>query len=274
VNRFKTYEKLYIYTVHGILNDAKDFFGEAILAQWEDSGTTLLFFEAPCQDAVEDFLKSQPGAEYLSETIIDYKNWEAGEPVVATRVAGFLICPTWDIRKPEDDEIRILLDPGVAFGTGLHPTTRCCLRALRKIFAMSSPSKILDLGCGTGILTIASLKLGAKWSTAVDYAAMATERTAECLELNGLGEKAEIICGEAQENLHHEADLVLSNIYIQVISKLMQDSNYISRDWLLISGIHGVEQDEAARGLIYDSGRDIIEQYEEDAWYTYITRRS
>lgn len=269
--RLRKYEKLYIYTLHGAATGARARFGDSLLAEWEDAGTTLLFFEAPREEDVRRLADELPGLEYLSETVLDYENWEAGQPVAATRVAGFLVCPTWDILEPSEDEPRILLDPGVAFGTGLHPTTRSCLRALREVFTLDRPARVLDLGCGTGILSIAALLLGAESAVAVDYTSMATDTARACFDLNGLSARSRIILGGAAENLHHEAGLIISNIYIQVIEKLFRRHEYTERKWLLVSGIHGSEQAGIAAGLIKNSGRKIIETYEENNWYTYLT---
>ncbi len=272
--RLKSYEKLFIYTVQGDTPGAAERFGDALLARWEDSGTTLLFFESPHEAQVKEFVAGLDSAEYLSETEIDYENWEAGQPITARRIAGFLVCPTWDMREPEEGEIPITLDPGVAFGTGFHATTFCCLEALREIFSLAAPRRILDLGCGTGILSIAALRLGASHSTAVDYTTMATDAARVCLDLNGVADRVTLHNDDVFSHLHHDADLVISNIYLQVIEKLFDYPEYYNRDWLLISGIHGSEQHDEISALIDKSGRKCLKIYEKDTWFTYLTKRN
>lgn len=252
---------------------AEERFGEELLARWQDSGTTLLFFESPHEPQVKEFAADLGDVDYLSETEIDYENWEAGKPITAQRVAGFLVCPTWDIREPGPGEIPITLDPGVAFGTGFHATTFCCLEALREIFRIDTPRRVLDLGCGTCILSIAALKLGAQRSTAVDYTTMATDAAAVCLDLNGVAGSVELHNDDVFSHLHHSADLVVSNIYLQVIEKLFRRPEYHDRKWLLISGIHGREQHDAVMPMIRDAGRECLKVYERDKWFTYITVR-
>jgi len=88
--------------------------------------------------------------------VLSYGEWEAGKPLQPASLAGFHLCPVWE-------------EPGQAFGSGYHPTTRGCLTLLRRVFASEPPRRVLDLGTGTGILAQASLALGAERVVAVEY---------------------------------------------------------------------------------------------------------
>lgn len=271
--RARPYDKLFIYTVQGRIPNAVDYFGASLMTLWEDSGTTLLFFEAPMEEEVQEFCKNIPGVSYLSETVMKHEDWEAGAQIKRMKAGRFLVCPTWDDADAEEGETKILLDPRVAFGSGFHPTTKSCLHFLEKVFKDYAPRKVLDLGCGTGILSIASIFLGAESATAVDYTPMATETAEHCARLNGVDGSIKIICGEAINHLHHEAELVVSNIYHQVVSRLFERKEYFERPYLIVSGIHGDAQYMDVKELHVRNGRKIIEVKRDKNWYTYFSVR-
>lgn len=115
------------------------------------------------------------------------------------------IVPTW-CRAPEPDALNLVLDPGAAFGTGSHPTTRLCLEWLER--EVRAGDRVLDYGCGSGILAIAALKLGAAMATGVDVDPLALEAAGYNARMNG-------VCLDvrtADETLDFLADLTVANI--------------------------------------------------------------
>lgn len=144
-----------------------------------------------------------------------------------------LIRPTW--RKNYDPEGRIVinLDPGLAFGTGTHETTRLCLEVLEKI--VKEDTTVLDVGCGSGILGIASLLLGAKTAVGVDIDPMAVKTAKENAVLNNVEDKFTAIEGNFTEKVSGKFDIVVANIVADAIIFLSQgvktfmkkDSTYI-----------------------------------------------
>lgn len=144
-----------------------------------------------------------------------------------------LIRPTW--RKNYDPEGRIVinLDPGLAFGTGTHETTRLCLEVLEKI--VKEDTTVLDVGCGSGILGIASLLLGGKSAVGVDIDPMAVKTARENAVLNNVEDKFTAIEGNFTEKVSGKFDIVVANIVADAIIFLSQgvktfmkkDSTYI-----------------------------------------------
>jgi ribosomal protein L11 methyltransferase len=127
------------------------------------------------------------------------------------------ICPSWrDV--PDPNAVNVMLDPGLAFGTGTHPTTSLCLRWLDGLEL--SEATVVDFGCGSGILGIAALKLGAKRVVGIDIDPQALLASQDNANRNDVGEKIELYLPEHQPEL--QADVVLANILAAPIRELKQ----------------------------------------------------
>ena len=129
----------------------------------------------------------------LAVRAVDDADWtEAWKAhYVPQRIGRVVIVPSWLADAPiGPDEVPIRLDPGMAFGTGLHPTTRGCLELLQDVSPMPSP--VLDVGCGSGILAIAALKLGATQAVGIDTDELAVVATRENADRNGVGDRIEV----------------------------------------------------------------------------------
>jgi len=130
---------------------------------------------------------------------------------------NFFIRPEWTDIQPGEGDVEIVLDPGMAFGTGTHPSTQLCLIALEG--QPVAGARVLDLGCGSGILGIAAARLGAAEITAVDTDPLAIESTTENAGLNGVGDRFVIARGSLGDLLDRQGyfDLILVNILAKTI---------------------------------------------------------
>ncbi|MDY2728467.1 MAG: 50S ribosomal protein L11 methyltransferase [Clostridium sp.] len=157
-----------------------------------------------------------------------YKPVKVGEKIV--------IRPIWEEYEKKDDEIVISLDPGMAFGTGEHETTRMCIKALEKY--VKSDSTVFDIGCGSGILSIAAAKLGAKMAVGVDLDPVAVESANENLKFNDV-DNIKILEGNLIDVIDGKADIVIANIIAEVICILTEDvSKVINKNgYFITSGI-------------------------------------
>lgn len=142
-------------------------------------------------------------------------------------VDDVLIIPSWEDVKPEDEDKMIIhIDPGTAFGTGMHETTQLCIRQIRKYVAENT--KILDVGCGSGILGMLALKFGAEHSVGTDLDPCAIDATHENMEVNGIAkDRYEVMIGniiddkEVQDKAGYECyDIVAANILADVLVEL------------------------------------------------------
>ena len=142
-------------------------------------------------------------------------------------IDDILVIPSWEKVKPEDsDKMVIHIDPGTAFGTGMHETTQLCFRSLKKY--VTSESEILDVGCGSGILGMLALKFGAKHSLGTDLDPCAIDATHENMEVNGIRkDQYEVMIGNiiddtaVQDAVGYEKyDIVAANILADVLVPL------------------------------------------------------
>lgn len=187
-----------------------------------------------------------------------------------------LILPEWE-EPPVTERIILRLDPGLIFGTGSHPTTRICMEALER--RVHRGDKVLDLGCGSGILGIASILLGAKSVTGCDIDEIAPKIAKENAALNGIGKDSFNICRsnilsdkELQNQLtNSKYNIILANIVADVIINLAP----MAKNWLkpggifISSGIIEGRQDEV-RCQLEQSGYKITESFTSSDWYGYV----
>ena len=128
----------------------------------------------------------------------------------------FTIVPTWeDYERVSTDELIIELDPGMAFGTGTHPTTVMCLQALEK--TVQPNSKVIDVGTGSGVLSIGAAKLGATSIHALDLDEVAVASAKENIALNHVEHLIEVTHGNLLDNVREQADIVIANILAEII---------------------------------------------------------
>ena len=161
--------------------------------------------------------------EPLKETEIKDEDWETNwkqyfHPIRVGR--KLVICPTWQQYDSKQGDVIILLDPGMAFGTGHHPTTRMCMELLEDTIV--GGEKIIDLGCGSGILSVTAVKLGALSSIGFEIESNASKVAKENCVLNGVDESVEVFNSTLPDYRYSEGDfdLALANISAKVIIEL------------------------------------------------------
>ncbi|HYJ88613.1 MAG TPA: 50S ribosomal protein L11 methyltransferase [Pyrinomonadaceae bacterium] len=197
----------------------------------------LRIYELPSSSVREMNLREVANEDWLGEW---KKNWQ---PVESGR---FIIAPPWSEIDFPNDRIVIRIEPGMAFGTGTHETTRLCLAAIEKYFEVRS---FLDVGTGTGILAIAAAKLSpAARITACDTDAEALEIARENARLNGTGDRIEFQIGSIDDSTV-SADFVCANLTADVIGPLMPSLLNVSCGRLVLSGILDTQVDDVLARL-------------------------
>lgn len=197
-------------------------------------------------------------------------------------VDDILIIPSWEEVKPEDsDKMVIHIDPGTAFGTGMHETTQLCIRQIRKY--TTPETTILDVGCGSGILGMLALKFGAKYSVGTDLDPCAIEATYENMEVNGINKDMyEVMIGniiddkDVQDKVGYgKYDIVVANILADVLVALTP----VIVDQLKDGGIYitsGIidDKEETVVEAVKAAGLEVLKVTYQGEWVSVTARKN
>ena len=185
-----------------------------------------------------------------------------------------VIKPSWIEYEPKEGEILIELDPGLAFGTGYHPTTYTCLEAMEKL--ITPGSRVLDLGCGSGILSIAAVKLGAGQVVALDIDPQAVQSSRQNFRRTRITALVQLDQGSLPHRLGAEGsfDLVVANISSRGVRERAPDilPALKPKGILIASGIID-EQHEETESALRQAGFTAIEAWPREDWVSLICRR-
>ena len=179
---------------------------------------------------------------------------------------NIVVKPTWRDYRADSGELVIELDPGMAFGTGTHPSTTMCVAMIEAY--LKRGDSFLDVGTGSGILLIAAAKLGAGKFYGVDNDQTAVEIAAENLKLNGFkAQHMRVICGDLVEGIREKYDIVAANILSQVILDLLKDIRRVLKSGgvFICSGIADKNEKQVVAAM-KNIGFEILEISSQDEW--------
>lgn len=179
---------------------------------------------------------------------------------------NIVVKPSWEEYEPKEGDKIIEIDPGMAFGTGTHPTTKMCICHLQK-YIESEDDAVLDLGCGSGILSIAAALCGSKVVKGVDIDPDAAAASTENVDKNGLTSQIEIRQGDVTKGLGFTADIIVANLIAPLIIGLAADiAKHLSGKKIFISSGILSEQKEKVSTALEGAGFEIMEIMEEEGW--------
>ena len=196
-------------------------------------------------------------------------------------VDDILIIPSWEEVKPEDEGKMIVhIDPGTAFGTGMHETTQLCIRQLRKY--VTEDTRILDVGCGSGILGMLALMFGAKYSVGTDLDPCAIDATYENMEVNGISkDKYEVMIGNiiddkaVQDKVGYGCyDIVVANILADVLVPLTPVIvNQLKDGGIYVTSGIIEDKEETVKAAVEAAGLTVLEVHHQGEWVSVTARK-
>ena len=226
------------------------------------------------KDALEcvEFIKARLAAEGIEHEIsvvgVNEEDWANNwKQYYHTQRIGkrIIVTPSWEEYTPAEGEVQMRLDPGMAFGTGTHDTTRLCLELLEEV--VTPETRILDVGTGSGILSVGGVLLGAPSALGVDIDPVAVKVANENAEINKVTGKTEFVCGDLTDKVHGKFEIVTANIVADVIIRLLSTvKNYLLKGGVLIvSGIIDTRADEVENAC-HEAGFVTEKRLEHGGW--------
>ena len=246
-----------------------------IVADVLDFDEIQSFFKTKRQDLIDRKIFNEDIGSWdikiNKQEIVDWsKKWkEHWKPSkISDRI---VICPSWEKYEKKENEIIVNIDPGNAFGTGTHATTQLCVKACEKY--MSQNAKVADIGCGSGILAICAMKLGAKEADAVD-----TDETAvETAQINAKVNNETTIKFQTASSdvlIDNTYDFVFANILHNVLAMIMNDLKRIMKNGakIVLSGILEGKEDVVIEAVKANNMK-IIEEIHQKEWIAFVVEK-
>ena len=233
--------------------------------------------EKAAMECVE-FIKGRLDAEGIEHEIsvvgVNEEDWANNwKQYYHTQRIGkrIVVTPSWEEYETTGNEVQMHLDPGMAFGTGTHDTTRLCLELLEE--CVNENTRILDVGTGSGILSVGGVLLGAPSALGVDIDPVAVKVANENAEINHVTDKTEFVCGDLTDKVHGKFEIVTANIVADVIIRLLSTvKNYLLKGGVLIvSGIIDTRADEVENAC-HAAGFTTEKRLEHGGWVAILLR--
>lgn len=259
-----------------------DYVDQAVMEKMKDCETCVTIYVADNPQGMEELmqvrqilarLKAQdPDGKYgrleLEMKDVDEEDWSNAwkkyyHPVQVGE--HLVVCPSWKAYDRQPDDVVLTLNPGMAFGTGTHDTTRLCMELLEKY--ITPQDTVLDVGCGSGILAITAALLGANKIIGCDIDEVAVKVAGENAALNGVQDRISFHQGDLTSQVEGSFQIICANIVADVIIRLSKDAGrYLAKDGIFItSGIIDTREQDVLNAL-EQNGFQVIERRTSGGW--------
>lgn len=259
-----------------------DYVDQAVMEKMKDCETCVTIYVADNPQGMEELmqvrqilarLKAQdPDGKYgrleLEMKDVDEEDWSNAwkkyyNPVQVGE--HLVVCPSWEAYDRQPDDVVLTLNPGMAFGTGTHDTTRLCMELLEKY--ITPQDTVLDVGCGSGILAITAALLGANKIIGCDIDEVAVKVAGENAALNGVQDRIAFHQGDLTSQVEGSFQIICANIVADVIIRLSEDAGrYLAKDGIFItSGIIDTREQDVLNAL-EQNGFQVIERRTSGGW--------
>lgn len=185
-----------------------------------------------------------------------------------------LIRPVWIDDYDADGRAVLDIEPGLAFGSGSHPTTRLCLETLERY--VKNGDEVLDIGCGSGILSIATLLLGAKHALGVDIDSLAVKTAKENAKQNGFAkDRFTAVQGNLSDKVSGKFDIVVANIVADIIMEFNTEvGKFLKDDGVYITGGIIENREDEVLYSFNQNGFEVIERHENNGWLVFVLKKT
>ena len=243
--------------------------------------SVIHIYISECDNAAEalEFLKERLTAEKIpfeaGSIGVDDADWNENwkkyfKPIeIGEKLA---VVPSWEEYENRENRTILSIDPGAAFGTGTHATTSLCLELLQGF--VDDDTEMLDIGCGSGILGLASVLLGCKKAFGVDIDAQSVKTARANAEINRISDKATFEVGDLTQVVSGKYGVICANIVADVIIRLLPDVDEFMTEGgvLIVSGIIDIRKDDVLKA-VNDNGFKIADQKYKDNWCAFVLKK-
>ena len=247
----------------------------------DDNGPLTLSALFPIDDDLEPIMENLYNfIDIIKENIVDFEpgeikvehidrsSWEIWKSLLKTVRAGknVVISPPWEKHNCIENEVSITINPSMAFGTGHHETTKVCISYIEKMTEERKINSVLDVGCGSAILSIAAVKLGVSEVIAFDTDPVAIREANENKARNAISGQIKTYCGPIQ-CINGTFDIVVANISVEAILMMKSElkSRLKSNGRLILSGIPVMRMEELERGIV-NEGFELLDKQIDGEW--------
>jgi len=263
--KYTRYEKLYLYAIDGIDQEFHHLDDEDFIGYWEEEDLSVLFFHRAKDDLVARLL-AKKGLKLELATCVPYEKWGEGRQITPFKIGPFKWAPQW-----YEGEADFYFDPGVVFGSGTHPSSRLCLKALYQLWQQEGPfGQVADLGCGSGLISLLAAKLGAQ-VLAIDINPLCVELTQKNLRLNHLESKAQVQRANVLSLVPYRAEVVVANLFKGLLLDLFGLPSFWQNRFYIFSGFVPSMEKELKEAL--KPYAQVIHREEEGGWVLYVAGR-
>ncbi len=238
----KPSDNLYIYYIEGVVDTQTDhpYNDNSFLGNWVEESSSFLFFSVSADEYVKKILSDNINVRFIEMYEMTFEQWH-GDRIEPYTLGNLLISPPWNkLLKPTTKVTslkHIILDPGVVFGTGKHQTTEDCLSILNNLICKENISSVMDIGSGTGLLSVGAATLGADQVFACDFNFLAAKTTFNNIRLNSLETKIVVVQAKGEEFINIPSDVLVANIHFDVMKDIIEQNGFLQKKWFILSGL-------------------------------------
>jgi ribosomal protein L11 methyltransferase len=272
---YTRYDQLYVYNFDTI--DIGQIDDPDLIGTWIEDDTAILFFHKEKQALVKDICQRSE-AKIIYEANLNYQDWEAGLDITTFFVPPLVVAPLWEADKLTENiqEIPIKLDPSVIFGSGFHPTTRLCLQTITDIMG-SNPDSIksmVDLGTGTGLLSLGAAKLGVQQIHSYDNNPFACSVAEKNVGLNNCENQITVLEADLRGALPDtHVDLLVANLYKGLLLDFFENPDFWNAKFYIISGFIPSMEEELLAALPMAQLK-LLERRKSETWRLWLLANS
>lgn len=269
------YKNLYIYYLDGVpqisrvVQNNKTFLGT-----WVDEDISFLFFSCVSDNIIEQILEKNSSVSLIEKYEMTGEQWH-GDKIEPYYVNDLCVYPPWNKPDFNGDPIKeILLDPGVVFGTGRHQTTEDCLYLIHRLCVRQKIRSVLDIGTGTGLLSLGAAALGCKQVMACDFNYLAVKTALNNIRLNQFEDRILAFQARGEEIMSIPCDILIANIHYDVMRVIIESPFLLEKKWFILSGLLNSEAKKVLASLSRKKVHIIERRCPDGIWNTILGKTS